>query len=447
MGHALGVRAARGAGRFRRRGRASTPARNAIDRFVLARLEREGLSPAPRGDARRRRSAGSTLDLTGLPPTLAEIDAFLADPARTPTSGWSTGCSPRPATASGWRPTGSTSPATPTRTATRSDRYRADVAVPRLGHQGVQPRTCRSTSSSPGSSPATCCPNATKEQRLATAFNRLHMQNEEGGVVEEEFRVAYVVDRVNTFGTAFLGLTLECSPVPRPQVRPDHPEGLLLALRVLPEHRRVGADVLLHRRDARRRRCCSPTTSRTRSSPSCGRQIAAKEAELASVRDAGRRGVRRSGSPSRPKQSADARAWSRAIRFDELDDGQGRQRGRPDEAGQRRRGPEARSTGKVGKAAELERRERVHVPRLGHFTRADPFSLGALAADAGRTPPRVVVRPPQQGPDRRRQPRATSCCSRTAASPFGLHHMWPGNSLKVVTKEADPDRTSGPTSP
>src|SRR6185312_7329480 len=54
-------------------------------------------------------------------------------------------------------------------------------------------------------------PNATKEQRLATAFDRLHMQNEEGGIVAEEFRVAYVVDRVDTFGTAFLGLTFECS--------------------------------------------------------------------------------------------------------------------------------------------------------------------------------------------------------------------------------------------
>jgi len=54
-------------------------------------------------------------------------------------------------------------------------------------------------------------PNATKEQRLATAFNRLHLQNEEGGIVEEEFRVAGVVDRVNTFSTAFLGLTMECS--------------------------------------------------------------------------------------------------------------------------------------------------------------------------------------------------------------------------------------------
>src|SRR5205085_6026992 len=54
-------------------------------------------------------------------------------------------------------------------------------------------------------------PSPTKDQRLATAFNRLHMQNEEGGIVSEEFRVAYVVDRVNTMGTAFLGQTFECS--------------------------------------------------------------------------------------------------------------------------------------------------------------------------------------------------------------------------------------------
>ncbi len=53
-------------------------------------------------------------------------------------------------------------------------------------------------------------PGATDEQILATAFNRLHQQEAEGGSVEEEYRVAYVNDRVTTFGTAFLGLTLEC---------------------------------------------------------------------------------------------------------------------------------------------------------------------------------------------------------------------------------------------
>lgn len=54
-------------------------------------------------------------------------------------------------------------------------------------------------------------PNATKEQILATGFNRNHPQNMEGGIVNEEFRVEYVADRTNTFGTAFLALSLECA--------------------------------------------------------------------------------------------------------------------------------------------------------------------------------------------------------------------------------------------
>ena len=53
-------------------------------------------------------------------------------------------------------------------------------------------------------------PGATDEQLLATAFNRLHQQECEGGSVEEEYRVNSINDRVTTFGTAFLGLTLEC---------------------------------------------------------------------------------------------------------------------------------------------------------------------------------------------------------------------------------------------
>ncbi len=54
-------------------------------------------------------------------------------------------------------------------------------------------------------------PGATSEQRIATAFNRLHRQTNEGGSIEQEFRTEYVADRVNTFGTAMLGLTLECA--------------------------------------------------------------------------------------------------------------------------------------------------------------------------------------------------------------------------------------------
>ena len=54
-------------------------------------------------------------------------------------------------------------------------------------------------------------PNATKEQILATGFNRNHKITYEGGVIPEEYRVEYVEDRTNTFSTAFLGLTMECA--------------------------------------------------------------------------------------------------------------------------------------------------------------------------------------------------------------------------------------------
>ena len=54
-------------------------------------------------------------------------------------------------------------------------------------------------------------PNATKESILATGFNRNHKITAEGGVIPEEYRIEYVEDRTNTFGTAFLGMTLECA--------------------------------------------------------------------------------------------------------------------------------------------------------------------------------------------------------------------------------------------
>jgi hypothetical protein len=54
-------------------------------------------------------------------------------------------------------------------------------------------------------------PNPTKDMRIATAFNRNHQQNMEGGIIEEEFQAEYVVDRANTFGDAFLGISVGCA--------------------------------------------------------------------------------------------------------------------------------------------------------------------------------------------------------------------------------------------
>ena len=75
----------------------------------------------------------------------------------------------------------------------------------------LQRATCRSTASPSSRSPATCCPARRREQQLATGFHRNHPLNGEGGRVAEESRVDYVVDRVDTTGTVFLGLTVGCA--------------------------------------------------------------------------------------------------------------------------------------------------------------------------------------------------------------------------------------------
>ena len=54
-------------------------------------------------------------------------------------------------------------------------------------------------------------PNATDEQKLATGFLRNNVTSNEGGIIDEDYRVKYVIDRVNTTATAFLGITLECA--------------------------------------------------------------------------------------------------------------------------------------------------------------------------------------------------------------------------------------------
>src|SRR4029450_8938551 len=54
-------------------------------------------------------------------------------------------------------------------------------------------------------------PGATREQRIASGFNRNHMINYEGGAIPEEYQYAYLVDRVNTTATVWLGLTMACA--------------------------------------------------------------------------------------------------------------------------------------------------------------------------------------------------------------------------------------------
>ena len=113
--------------------------RNPIDLFVLARLKQEGLSPSPEADKAtlvRRLS----LDLIGLPPTMAEVDAFWRTAERMRTNGRSSGCWSIRTTASAGAGTGSTRPAMPTRDGYEKDKLAAGLVLSRLGDGRLQPR-------------------------------------------------------------------------------------------------------------------------------------------------------------------------------------------------------------------------------------------------------------------------------------------------------------------
>ncbi len=185
--------------------------RNDIDRFVLSRLEHEQLSPSAATDPETilRRA---TLDLTGLPPTLSEINDFLKDTAADADVAYERLVDRLLASkrfgermAVDWLDVSRYADTY----GYQNDRYRAmwpwrDWVVQAFNEN--LPYDEFITWQLAGD----LIPQASREQILATAFNRNHRQTNEGGSVEEEYRAEYVADRVNTFGAAFLGLTLEC---------------------------------------------------------------------------------------------------------------------------------------------------------------------------------------------------------------------------------------------
>lgn len=182
--------------------------RNAIDSFVLAAMRSQGLSPATETD-RETWLRRVTFDLTGLPPTLEELDAFLGD--HSPTAYEKVVdrllASPR---------YGERMTADWLDVARYSDSYGMQVDRDRR----VWPYrdwVIRAFNSAIGYDQfiteqiaGDLLPSATREQILATTFNRLHPQECEGGSVPEEFRMESVADRTQTVATAMLGLTMEC---------------------------------------------------------------------------------------------------------------------------------------------------------------------------------------------------------------------------------------------
>jgi len=182
--------------------------RNAIDHFILARLQKAKMEPSAEAD-RETLIRRLSFDLTGLPPSLNEIDAFLADSApdayeklvdrllSSPHFGermavmWLDAA--RFADTHGYHLDSG-------RDMTIWRKWVIDAFNHNLPFDQFTVEQLAGD----------LLPNATVDQKIASGFNRNHMINFEGGAIDEEYRSAYIVDRVNTTSTVWLGLTLGC---------------------------------------------------------------------------------------------------------------------------------------------------------------------------------------------------------------------------------------------
>ena len=184
-------------------------AKNEIDQFILAKLEQTGLSPSEEA-AKEALIRRVSFDLTGLPPTLEEIDNFVNDNSENAyekvvdrlLSSESYG----ERMASDWL-----------NVARYGDTHGYEADSKRMAWQWRDwvikafnknlPYNQFITEQMAGDLLA----NPTRDQIIATSFNRNHLMNSENGILDEEWRVEYVSDRTNTAGKAILGLTMECA--------------------------------------------------------------------------------------------------------------------------------------------------------------------------------------------------------------------------------------------
>lgn len=183
--------------------------KNEIDFFILEKLEKSGFEPNPQADKESLLKRLS-LDLNGLPPNLQQMDSFLKTDHNKAYENQVDQLLASP------------------KYGEKMAVYWLDIARFADSH-GFQDDSYRSqwpwrdwviyafNKNLPYNKFVTMqlagdlMPNAIKENILATAFNRNHKITEEGGIVDEEYRISYVSDRTNTFSKAFMGITMECA--------------------------------------------------------------------------------------------------------------------------------------------------------------------------------------------------------------------------------------------
>ncbi len=181
-----------------------------IDAFVRAKLSGSGLTPSPEAD-RPTLIRRLSLDLTGLPPTLEEIDAFVRDQRPDAYEQLVDRLLASPAYGERWAKMWMDLARYADSTGYGSDKFRLNVWPWRDWLIGAFNRNLPFDQFSIEQLAGDLLPDATREQIIATAFHRNTMTNVEGGTNDEEWRVAAVKDRIATTGQVWMGLTVGCA--------------------------------------------------------------------------------------------------------------------------------------------------------------------------------------------------------------------------------------------
>lgn len=403
-----------------------------IDAFVIDRLQREQWALSPEAD-RERLLRRVTLDLTGLPPTPAEREAFLAD----------------------------ASPDAYERVVERllaSPRYGERMATDWLdlarfadthGYQLDRPRAMwawrdwviqsfnrnqRFDQFVTEQLAGDLLPSPTKAQRLATGFNRLHNQNEEGGIVEEEYRQAYVADRVTTFGTAFLGLTLDCARCHDHKYDPITQKDFFSLAAFFQNIDEAGQITYKGFADSMPVPTMLLTTDeQDRELEALQHKTEAAEKAVATARAAA--GQDFAGwLARRGEYPAQLPGLVARYTFDTMADDKVTNAVSEGPAGVAVESPVLRDDPSRGKVVELSGENGFKFPQVGHFRRTDPFSLSIWVEPSAAPASRSVVLHRTKAPVDAGS-RGYEIVLEQGRVAFGLHYMWPGASIKVVSKQ------------
>jgi hypothetical protein len=388
---------------------------NAIDHFILSRLDREGLNPSP-PVSRERLLRRLTFDLTGLPPTVAEMDAFLADTSAQAVERVIDSLLGRTAygehMAVNWLDAARYADTNGYNNDPPRYNWRwRDWAIEAFNRN--LPFDQFLTEQLAGD----LLPGATVEQQLATGFNRNHSITTEGGVIDEEYRLEYVADRVNTTATVFMGLSMRCARCH------DHKFDPILQkeyyafsafFNQVPETGFYKGPI------GNPKPVISVPTKTQRAA--IEKQTTALETLASSMQQ--RRLLADSAIPDWQRRLSDDQAAQTRIPAEDL------LHHCPLEDGEVSGNPQW-VPGKVGKALKLDGKTHVVLPKDLTLKRDQPFSYGAWVNPSVARPMNILSRMNSDNHSR-------GFDLTFEKGPVSVHliHQWPGNGLKVQTKAA-----------